>query len=326
MTRLGRGWKTKALLKRAFAMLPYGESLNYQFQVHLTHNLPHSDQKFRSMVLGAADHVENYRRHARHDLESAAFYEFGAGWALTIPLAFWALGVNRQILVDIRPLLKPELVNDAVARLEKGLSGISLPRRPARRVPPRGWRECLNVLDREYGIFYRAPCDAGHTGLEPGAVDCITSTNTLEHIPGRDIAVILKECRRILKPGGVMSVRIDYQDHYSYFDRRISPYNFLRYSDRVWSFCSPGVYFQNRLRHDEYLALFRDAGFEPVEERRLEPTPEHLEVLRRLPLAPRFAHRPVEDLAVRRSLLVLVAREPGRPSPPLRRVPYVFHG
>ena len=65
-------------------------------------------------------------------------------------------------------------------------------------------------------------------------MDCITSTYTLEHIPADDIRRILVECNRILKPGGLILSLIDYQDHYSWLDLRISRYNFLRYSERQW--------------------------------------------------------------------------------------------
>ena len=43
-----------------------------------------------------------------------------------------------------------------------------------------------------------------------------------EHIPEPDLASILGECARLLRPGGLVSFRIDLTDHYSYFDRSLS--------------------------------------------------------------------------------------------------------
>src|SRR5690242_13575034 len=92
----------KARSKPPRPLLPFGERLNYVLQRHVSGNLPHNETKFRSMVLGAHDLVGAYRRHSSRDLKDATFYEFGTGWALTVPLTFYALGVDRQILVDIR--------------------------------------------------------------------------------------------------------------------------------------------------------------------------------------------------------------------------------
>jgi len=317
-------WRVKAALKRALSLLPFGERLNYVLQRHVSGNLPHNETKFRSMVLGAHDLVGAYRRHSSRDLKDATFYEFGTGWALTVPLTFYALGVDRQILVDIRRLVKGDLVNDAIAKFQRIRFDLEFQRLPERRVPDRGGQSLLSALRRDYGIDYRAPCDARATRLEARSVDCITSTNTLEHIRRADILSILRESRRLLKDDGVVICRIDYMDHYSHFDSRVSVYNFLRYSPAVWAFFSPDMYYQNRLRHPDYLSLVEEAGFTLVEERRLEAESSDLESLRALSLHRDFRHYSLEDLSIRRSLLVF--RKKDGPAPRPRREPYVFHG
>src|SRR5262249_13944634 len=153
----------------------------------------------------------------------SVFYEFGAGWDLASPLSFWALGVGRQVLVDIRDLLRLATLNHTIGLF--GQISVELPRRPG------GALAALSELGPRYGIEYRAPCDARQTGLLARSLDCVTSSNTLEHVPPEDIRAILRECHRCLRDDGVMSFLIDYQDHYSYFDANISGYNFLRYSD-----------------------------------------------------------------------------------------------
>src|SRR5205823_13839725 len=95
-------------------------------------------------------------------------------------------------------------------------------------------RSFITELEEIYGIDYRAPCDAKKTGLPSLSVDYITSTSTLEHIPPEAIRLILRECYRVLRDRGVISLLIDYNDHYTYSDHKISVYNFLRYSDWVW--------------------------------------------------------------------------------------------
>jgi SAM-dependent methyltransferase len=291
-------WRLKALVQQTCSWLPWGERLNYLLQRHLTRSLRLDDHELRMIVEHARSHIAMVRAHHPRPLETLSFFEFGAGWHLAGPLVFHALGVERQLLVDIRPLSRPALVSEAVDRL-RGLDAQGW----MRRRPPRFSRSAgLRAL---YGIDYRAPCDARRTGLAAESIDCVTSTDTLEHIPSDDVLAILRECHRILKPDGVASLLIDHQDHYSYFDRRITGINFLRYSDWAWAAYNSSLHHQNRLRHRDYLALVGRAGFTVVDERRAEPTRDELAALARVPLHPRFRGYTLQELAVKHSLLVL---------------------
>src|SRR6476619_3422483 len=92
--------------------------------------------------------------------------------------------------------------------------------------PPGGPISRLEGLEERFGIRYLAPCDARGTGLPAESIDFVSSTDTCEHIPGTELAEIFRECHRLLRPGGAFSCRIDLQDHYAYFDRSLSKYNF----------------------------------------------------------------------------------------------------
>jgi SAM-dependent methyltransferase len=300
-------WRVKALLQQLLSRSPQGERLNHFLQRYVTRSLPTGDASCAIIVAQAREHVRTVARHSRRALEDAVFYEFGAGWDLMIPLAYYGLGVNRQILVDFRPLVRPELVNATIAQFARLRPDLGLFRVPAQ--PLAGEvTAALALLRERYGMEYRAPADARDTGLPAAGVDCITSTNTLEHIPRDDIARILTECRRILADDGVMSFRIDYQDHFSYFDSRISVYNFLRYSERTWTWYNPSLHYQNRLRHSDYMQLIRNAGFEIIEEHRTDPSDADRALLGTLPVDQRFRHYEQPDLGVRGALLVVRKR------------------
>jgi hypothetical protein len=152
---------------------------------------------FRETLLHAQHHLENLTRLGTIPIDRARFYEFGAGKDLVIPLAFYCLGVESQVLVDIRHLVREELVVDTLRRLSSG----DLDRSPVVALALEGLDERLATL----GITYRAPCDARDTGLAEGSIDYITSTNTLEHIAEPDIRLILRESQRILSPDGLVS-------------------------------------------------------------------------------------------------------------------------
>jgi SAM-dependent methyltransferase len=304
-------WLAKAALQRALGVLPQGERLNYVFQRHVLHSFPVGDGALRQKFTRAVNHLAAYEEHAQGVRASdATFYEFGAGWDLAIPIAFAMLGVGRQVLVDIRPSARVELVAETVAafnRLRPGLEESS--GRSLRDLG--GAVTSLDELERRFGIRYLAPCDARATGLPEGSVDFVSSTDTCEHIPRDDLAAIFAECRRLLRPGGAFSCRIDLQDHYAYFDRSLSRYNFLRFSDRAWALVNSPLHFQNRLRAPEYLELVRGAGLDLVLDNPSGPSEQGRAELERLPLAPRFRRWPPEELGVTVLSFVALAPPPG---------------
>ncbi|HEX5038144.1 MAG TPA: methyltransferase domain-containing protein [bacterium] len=269
----------------------------------MSKSLPTSLEKSAAIAEVAAKHIRVFNKHTARPLGEATFYEFGTGWDLLIPLTFYSLGANKQVLVDIRNLLRPKIIDDTIDKLGRLQDSLSLNRTPNRIA--KNAASLPSSLKTSFGIDYRAPCDARRTGLEAGTIDFVTSTNTLEHIPEADIRGILRECHRLLRDDGIMSFQIDYLDHYSYFDGGISGYNFLRYSEKQWRRYNPSLHYQNRLRHKDHLQLIRDAGFEIVEEERDDGTQMHLKTIEELPVDKRFELYSPTELAVRSSWLVI---------------------
>jgi SAM-dependent methyltransferase len=273
-------WIAKAVVQGALSALPRGDALNYLLQRHVTHGLPMSDAMFDMHVAEAHRHFDAMRRHAAAlDPRHAVLYEFGAGWDLVGPIALAQRGIRHQILVDIRANLRLELVNGTLERLGAA---------PVR---------SIGELEARHGIRYVAPCDARRTPIPAGSVDVVSSTFTLEHIPEPDIAAILAESARLLRPGGIVSCAIDMKDHYSYFDDRVDVYHCLTVPDRAWRLVNPPLHHQNRLRLPDYRRLFSDAGLEIVEEEVRRPSPEQRRRLDSLDVAPRFRGYEIEDLS-----------------------------
>src|SRR5919198_1096539 len=289
-------WVVKAALQRALGLLPQGERLNYLFQRHVARSLPGGEPVVQRKLARARQHLNAFGR----PVDDAVFYEFGAGWDLAIPLSYAALGVRRQFLVDIRPSARVELVNETLALLE-GIEDDHLR-------PLGGPVSSLGELEQRFGITYLAPRDARATGLDGESIDFVTSTDVCEHIPEDDLAQILIECRRLLRPGGAISCRVDLQDHYAYFDSSLSRYHFLRFSDRAWGLVNSPLHFQNRLREPDYRRLVEEAGLEVVSWTPSGPSEEGLAELESKELAPRFRGYTPEQLGV--TVLSFVARRP----------------
>lgn len=301
-------WKMKAAIQRILSAIPGGVHVNYALQRHVVHTLPESDTIFQARVRIAQQHLRKLAECGSGPLESRLFFEFGAGRDLCGPLVFHAMGIERQYLVDLEFLLRPFLVNDTIRRLQQASASFQLRRTPAHLV--RETRTgCLEDLRRYYGIDFRAPADARRTELADGSVDVVTSTNTLEHIPPGDIALILKEMQRVVAADGWLSFLVDYQDHWSYFDKSINVYHFLRYTAEEWKPFNPSLNYQNRMRHPEYMRLYEQGGFVILDEQTEGGQPEDLEQLAVIPtIAPDFGRFSRQELSLRKGFVVMRKR------------------
>ena len=308
-----RDWRLKAAIQTLIGWLPQSEQLNYLLQRHLTRTLPISGRELAGQVAKAQRNVDAFRRLQPTPLSDAHIYEFGVGWDLLMPLVYYCMGVERQTVIDLKPLARVDLIRDVAERLAEAAPDLALPRWPALPDGDRSTRE----LAATWGIDYRAPADARDVDLPAGSIDMVTSCDVLEHVPIDDIGAVLAECRRILRDDGIMRIRIDYQDHYWYFDGRATPYNFLRFSPRAWRRYNPSLHYQNRIRHSELLDLVEEGGFTVLEDDHPAPTTEDLEMLDATPLAPEFLSMPQTSVAIRFANLSL-RKSPGAQEGPRR--------
>lgn len=270
-------WRLKCLGFKIFQAIPFG-GVAYRLAQRIVTGryIPNVTQA----TLGTYSiPVEAFKR-----IEGARVaLEFGAGRGLITPLLLSAAGAKEAYAYDLQRLAHIEQVNAVIAQLADLTAG--------------DWQPIVDFaeLEQRYGVIYRAPGDARATGLADGSVDLIYSTATMEHIPPDQIREILRECRRILQPEGRICFTIDYHDHYSTSDRTIGFMNFYQFSEEEWRRYNPDMHHQNRLRHSDYVKLFREEGWKIVEQR--SATKQCSEThLARVKLHPSFAHYSREDL------------------------------
>lgn len=287
-------WLIKASIQRVLSTLPNAHRWNLLFQRKVTHSLPISDEVFLERLGYAKNRIELFRQFSDKPLSEINAFEFGAGWDLEGPLAFAAMGVGRQRVVDIVRGAKLEFVNDLLGKFQRlPVSTVLGPKAAL----PHVEAHSLDELQSTLGITYAAPSDARATGLPPDSIDLISTNSTFEHIPKESLQQILTECHRILSPKGLMVHFIDMKDHFSYFDSSLSVYNFLAEPNWRWRLVNSSLQYQNRLRRSEYLRLFEDAGFEVIHEQTEAATEADLAALRQLKLQPEFRHYEVADLS-----------------------------
>jgi SAM-dependent methyltransferase len=176
----------------------------------------------------------------RDRIEGATVLEVGSGWQPLIPLLFREAGARSVIMTDDKALMDRGYFERA-----RGLLAHS-----------------GHPVQVEFTDFqYLAPCN--WAAIPSSSVDAIWSRACLEHIPPRILRQILGQFRRILKSDGVMAHIIDNSDHWEHRDKSISRVNFLRFGDLTWKAINlHPLCYQNRLRHSDYLSMFREMGFE----------------------------------------------------------------
>jgi predicted SAM-dependent methyltransferase len=120
-----------------------------------------------------------------------------------------------------------------------------------------------SVIDirENYNIIYKAPANLENLIQEKKKFDICINTTTLEHLTIDDLRYSLKHLKNLIKNKGFISSAIDYSDHYSHTDKKITSLNFLKFSNAEWKKYNNKYLFQNRLRHYDYKRLFEENGF-----------------------------------------------------------------
>jgi len=258
----------------------------------------------------ASEHIRYFDKYSENkERESARLFEFGAGWDLIIPIAFFTFGIQKQVVIDNRANARLELINDTISKIQSHRSSIEAFCDMNMEVNTRDMNRVRNTddLQQEYGIIWLAPLDARSTGLPSNEFHFISNTLTLEHIPTDAIPDVFNECYRLLQPDGIMSCLIDLKDHYASFDSKISIYNYLRYSDGIWRIMNSGIHYQNRLRYPDYQDIIENkTGFRILQIEKEEPGGEDLKMLEKMKLDDRFRRKyPIVDLGAKTVWFVL---------------------
>ncbi len=305
-------WRIKGLLQKTLGVVPWGEPLHY----HLQRNVGGMRNPRREILLK----VDDWELMAKQlhlvgaDIRNARLMEIGSGWYPALPLACYLGGAARVHTFDLNRLLKPDLM-----RLCIGILGEVLPRVAASCQVPlvdvqSRYRRLLAAADAndpaelsEGVIQYHAPADAADPGLEDGsvdigavdigAVDIIFSNSVLEHVPPDAIVRLHTASMQRLRPGGWIYHSVNCGDHYAYADHNIHQLNYLRFSERQWSFWNNRFLYQNRLRAHQLVDAARAAGFELLLDTS-HTRPQRLEQLRAMQIASEFAGIPEDELCI----------------------------
>ncbi len=292
-------WRIKACIQGLLARCPGGPSLNDLLQQAAGGRrdiLAHIDSKVRDdwLVHMAA------LREAGFDLAGRHLMEVGTGWLPVFPLCFSLAGAGRCHTFDLNRHLGASAIRPTLRHLERHLAAIAeASGEPEAAVKARWERLMQTPLDTDIleraGIVYRAPADAGATGLADRSIGLVFSNSVLEHVSPGALRSLMQESHRVLEPTGLTLHSVNCGDHYAYFDRSITPIHYLRYSDKQWRWWNNDLLYQNRLRPVDFIAAARAANL-TVKLHWQRPRQDLLARLATLPIAPEFRRYPPEEL------------------------------
>jgi SAM-dependent methyltransferase len=305
-------WKLKAKIQNAVSLLPSATSYTVYFLLQRRFGRFRRLNPIRKLTLG----IKIWKRIQKQGYTPSGkvFFEVGTGWVPLVPLAYWLMGAGKTISIDLNPYLKQELVAESLSYISENeetilsLFGSLIDKKRFNELLEFGRNSKFAVsefLDL-CQVDYIAPGDAVDTRLPDQSVDYHTSMTVFEHIPPQVLRQILEEGNRIIRNNGLFIHRIDYSDHFSHSDKSISAINFLQYSDDEWERYAGNRYmYMNRLRHDDFIALFESVGHRIVEAE--VNINQHLQELLRsgnFHLDERFRSKPKEVLTIKGAMIV----------------------
>lgn len=222
------------------------------------------------VIEGAVTQVDTLRRLGIDPAGKLAM-EMGSGWRPVMPLVYRLAGAEHVWLSDVERLLHPRALQATVsfvrAQRELIVPALGITQQAFDAVLEHELDGHLPAMLKTLGLSYIQVTD-GWRDVPP--IDIVFSHTTLEHIPPPVLRTIFADARRVLRPGGVMSHGVDHTDHRSHRDPRLSPIDFLRFSDGMWRLlCVDPQDYTNRLRHSDYVRMFHETGYELLHE---EPT------------------------------------------------------
>lgn len=254
-------WRIKASIQKLLSLTKIGDNLNH-YPVKLNKNYHRNVFLYQSHeCLRKFSYCNSVIK------ERTTALEIGTGYSILSAVVLSLLGFKKVITVDITQdirfsTFKKQIgyietmeflneiylkssytkseINDLIAMIKKEKSFASL-------------FESLNII-------YIAPYTFDDIENHSDSFDYISSQVVLEHIPPDVLDTLFEKTKKWLTQDGFGVHTINFIDHFAnpgfFQDKSISEFNFLKYSDKYWSFwAGNSIAYTNRLSYLYYLEL-----------------------------------------------------------------------
>jgi len=241
-------WALKIIAKLIIARLP----VPYSFWRSLS--------VFRHGSMDSTDYpVKIFNLHLKRAFpdglpSDAVMLELGPGDSLASALLGYASGASMTYLVDVGSFARKDVAFYQTLAADLSNRGLQCP----------DLSDALTFNDilQASNASYLANGLSSLRMIPSESIDFVWSHSVLEHVRKDELPEVLFELHRILKPGGLSSHNIDYQDHLAY------SLNNLRFSEKLWesNFFAKSGFYTNRVPAIRLHRMLQEAGFKILHE------------------------------------------------------------
>ncbi|PXY42183.1 hypothetical protein DMB65_02815 [Flavobacterium cheongpyeongense] len=254
-------WRIKASLQKILAASKLGDQLNH---LPVTFNKEYHKNIFLYQTHECLRKFSYCNLNLR--VKSTAL-EIGTGYSILSSIVLALLGFEKIITVDITKDLKfstykkqiafiesPSFLNEIVSKsvydenqIKSMISSIKE-------------KKSFSALFEFLNIAYLAPYTFEEIEKHAQSFDYISSQVVLEHISPDVLNELFQKTKSWLTKDGFCVHTVNFIDHFAnpgfFQDKSISEFNFLKYSDKYWSFwASNSIAYTNRLSYIYYMQL-----------------------------------------------------------------------
>ncbi len=265
-------WKIKASLQKFLSLSKLGDQLNH---LPVTFNKEYHRNVFLYQTLECLRKFSHTNLNLRDDDSTAL--EIGTGYSVLSAVVLVLLGFKKVITVDVTKDLRFSTFKKQLAYIEtssfleeilsKSIYDEDQIRKMIFKI-----KECnsLESLFNSFNIVYIAPYSFDDIEGQSSSFDYISSQVVLEHIKPEILSMLFKKTKRWLKEDGFCVHTVNFIDHFAnpgfFQDKSISEFNFLKYSNKFWSFWSGNsIAYTNRLSYVYYLQLAEKCDLKVVD-------------------------------------------------------------
>lgn len=249
-------WVVKAISQKIISFLPFSDRINYYCQRYFSVGPELSKSFVLDKINHANSHLKNFDNWNKTPLEKAKIMEFGTGWYPIVPVVFFLSGCNDIITVDIRKLYTKQSVNQALQAVlvlvenENILNIIPTIEYDRITILKQALKE--NNLSAKLSLLNISTLLYSKAEQTLKNVDLLISNNTLQFLDRNQLELFCIENKNILSASGILSLAIDFTDEFSHSDKRLSQFNFLKYSPFQWKLITNRLNAPKRLRYIDF--------------------------------------------------------------------------
>jgi hypothetical protein len=263
-------WRIKASLQKVLATTTLGDKLNH---LPITFN-----KKYHQNVFLYQSHecLRKVNFCPINLYDSPIALEIGTGYSIVSSIVLSLLGFEKVVTVDITKDLRFSTFKKQIKHIDnpnflKSIASKSLYSEQELRYKfsaikkMTSFDELFNYLN----IDYIAPYTFDDIEKVSSKFSYICSQVVLEHVNPIVLEELFKRTKKWLNNGYAVHT-INFIDHFAnpgfFQDKGISEFNFLRYSDRYWSFWAKNpIAYTNRLSYFYYLELSKKNSLEIID-------------------------------------------------------------